>query len=244
MLKLYVFPRNPSVKVINAGPACLKLETWLRIADIPYEIPATPPPAPPKGKFPFVDDDGALIGDSTLILEHLKRTRKIDPDGALTPQERAIGLAFRRMMKENFYWCMVQTRYQSEAGWGVWSNVLKPIVLMSVGGDESAAQLALDGIRKVLQEQLFSQGMGRHTEAEVHEIGIQDLTAVSDFLGSKPFFFGELPTATDATIYSHLANLLEVPLDSPSTQFARGRRNLVDYCARMRERFFPETLNT
>lgn len=238
MLKLYIFPRLPGAEVVNPGPACLKLETWLRIAGIPHEVPASAPPAPPKGKFPFIDDDGALIGDSTLILEHLKKTRQVDPDGALTPQERAIGLAFRRLMKEHFYWCMMQTRYRDDAGWGAWSTLMRPTMLMMVGGDEGAVQPALEGLRKTVVEQLLGHGIGRHTDAEIHELGIQDLTAVSDYLGDKPFFFGESPTSTDAAVYGHLANLLDIPMDNPSRRFARGRRNLVDYCARMRERFF------
>jgi glutathione S-transferase len=133
---------------------------------------------------------------------------------------------------------MMQTRYRDEVGWGAWSNLLRPMFLANAAGDERAAEAALEGLRKTVLGQMSGHGMGRHTDAEIHALGIQDLTAVSDYLGGKPFFFGATPTGTDATVYGYLANLLEVPLDSPPTRFARGRGNLVDHCARMRERFF------
>jgi glutathione S-transferase len=74
----------------------------------------------------------------------------------------------------------------------------------------------------------------------VYQLGSADLIAISDFLGDKPFFFGDRPTGIDATAYAYLAHIIELPLDSPSTQVARGKQNLVDYCRRMRARFYAE----
>lgn len=38
-------------------------------------------------------------------------------------------------------------------------------------------------LRKQLKGQAHGQGMGRHTEAEVIEMGVKDLRAISTFLG-------------------------------------------------------------
>src|SRR5262249_28329191 len=101
----------------SASPPCMKLETWLRISGVPYEHGEFPSmtKAPPKGKIPYIEDGGVLIGDSTLIIEHVKRTRGVDPDKDLTASERAVGLAFRRMLKENFYWVLMHIRYHDDA---------------------------------------------------------------------------------------------------------------------------------
>src|SRR5215204_1715227 len=58
----------------NVSPFSLKLEAWLRLADIPYEVrPARGLRKAPKGKLPYiVEADGSAVGDSTLIIEHLK----------------------------------------------------------------------------------------------------------------------------------------------------------------------------
>jgi glutathione S-transferase len=74
MIKLHQFPL---VFGRNVSPFALKLETWLRLAGLPYElVPTRNPGQGPKGKLPFiVDDDGTVVADSSLIIEHLVRTR-------------------------------------------------------------------------------------------------------------------------------------------------------------------------
>src|SRR5215470_14397806 len=58
----------------NLSPPCVKLETWLRMAAIPYESAPPDLAEAPKGKVPFIEDAGVKMGDSTLIVEYLKRT--------------------------------------------------------------------------------------------------------------------------------------------------------------------------
>lgn len=239
-----LFQPRPALGLAGSmSPACMKLETWLRIAAVPYETrpPFMPGKAPPKGKIPYIEDNGVLIGDSTLIVEHLKRTRNVDPDEGLSPAERAISLAFRRMLKEHTYWVIMHVRYKDQASWDVYRGALRAQLLPPGAPAEAAAQAdaMVDGIRKRVLEQMQAHGIGLHTDEEIHQLGGQDVTAVSDFLGDKPFFFGDRPTSADATVYAYLAQLLDPPFDSPTRRVARGRTNLVDYCARMRARFFP-----
>ncbi|WP_437834850.1 glutathione S-transferase N-terminal domain-containing protein [Sorangium sp. So ce1153] len=54
----------------------MKLETWLRIAGIPYETAPLDLAAAPKGKVPYIEEAGVRIGDSTLIIDHLQRTHQ------------------------------------------------------------------------------------------------------------------------------------------------------------------------
>jgi glutathione S-transferase len=61
-IRLFQFPRLFSIP--NLSPFCSKLETWLRIAGIPYDVVDTPNPRKsPKGKLPFIEDAGLRIGD-------------------------------------------------------------------------------------------------------------------------------------------------------------------------------------
>src|SRR3569832_789306 len=87
----------------NISPPCMELETWLRIAGIPYTVAPPDMTLAPKGKVPYIDDGGTLIGDATLIIEHLASTTGKDPDEGLTAAERGPALAFRRMMKDSLY---------------------------------------------------------------------------------------------------------------------------------------------
>jgi glutathione S-transferase len=97
-----------------------------------------------------------------------------------------------------------------------------------------------EAFRKVILDQLHGHGLGRHTQEEAYRIGIADLAAISDYLRDKPFFMGEQLTTVDATLYATLANIIEVPIACSVKDFGRSRENLVRYCKRMGERFFPE----
>jgi glutathione S-transferase len=223
------------------SPACAKLETWLRVAKLPYRVgpwPATV--APPKGKWPYVEDDGVIMGDSTLIIDRLKRARGIDPDARLTPVERAISVAFRRMIKENLNWAMAQIRYLEPAGWTAFRAAIAPIASTMFGGDAQKIVEFQEGLKQLAVDQMHGQGVGRHSNEEMYQIYDTDLGAIADFLADKRFFFGDEPTGVDATVFGYVTNIIDVPIDTPIARCARERKNLVAYCRRMRERYFPE----
>jgi len=98
-IKLFQFPRMFGIP--NVSPFCCKLETWLRIAGIPYEVVDTPDPrAGPKGKLPFIEDAGVRIADTSLIVDYLVKTRGVDPDARLDASQRAIALLVQRTLEE------------------------------------------------------------------------------------------------------------------------------------------------
>lgn len=100
-IKLFQFPRMFGIP--NVSPFCCKLETWLRIARVPYEVVDTGDPRKaPKGKLPFIEDAGVRIGDSSLIVDHLVKTRGVDPDARLSASQRATALLVQRMLEEHY----------------------------------------------------------------------------------------------------------------------------------------------
>ena len=116
VIKLYQFP---PVFGRNVSPFTLKLETWLKLAGLPYQVVAMRNPGQgPKGKLPFIeDDDGSFIADSSLIIEHLSRSRGIDLDAALGPVERAQALALQRLFEDHLYFVLVWSRWLDPEGW-------------------------------------------------------------------------------------------------------------------------------
>ena len=222
----------------NVSPACMKLETWLRMTDVPYEVAPLDMANAPKGKVPYIVlEDGIRMGDSTLIVEHLATQHGRSPDAELTAEQRAVSLAFRRMMKEELYWVICHSRYKDTRNWGTYKQLL---VESLEGVPQEQRPAVADMYQKIIVDQLQGQGMGRHSQEEVYRLGIEDVTAVSDYLGDKPFFMGARPTTVDATVYAYLANIVEVPLESPVKDFGLSRGNVVGYLRRMRSRFFPE----
>jgi glutathione S-transferase len=102
VIKLYQFP---PLWGRNISPFTLKLEAWLRLAGLPYQVvPTRNPSKGPKGKLPFIeDDDGTVLGDSSLIIEHLMGTRGIDLDRELSPEQRAQAVSLQRLFEDHLY---------------------------------------------------------------------------------------------------------------------------------------------
>ena len=115
-ITLYQFP---PVWGRNASPFTLKLEAWLRLAGVPYEVSDSFADfrRAPKGKLPYIDDRGRRIADSGLIIEYLSRSRGIDLDGWLSPRQRAEALALQRLLEDHFYFILGYARWLDPVGW-------------------------------------------------------------------------------------------------------------------------------
>lgn len=106
MIKLHQFA--PAFGLPNASPFCMKVETWLRMAGLPYErVNSGDVLRAPKGKLPVIDDDGTRVADSSFIIDYLK-ARCGDPlDAALTSRQRALAVALQRLFKDSLYWALL-----------------------------------------------------------------------------------------------------------------------------------------
>ncbi len=217
----------------SVSPFCLKLETYLRIVDIPFRtvIDATPF-AGPKGKAPWIEHEGKKIGDSGFIIEYLEHRFGCDPNHALTASERAVAYAMRRLIEENLYWTMVYDRWIVDRNWQTFRGVVLGKVPAAVRW--LIAPIARRGVRR----QLMGHGLGLHSQDEIHAIGQKDISAIADFLGDKPFLMGDVVSEIDAISYSFLSNIMNVPLDSPLKNHGLKQQNLVEYIARLQHRYF------
>jgi glutathione S-transferase len=118
MIRLYQFA--PAFGLPNASPFCMKVETYLRMTGLPYECPrGASHMKAPKGKLPYIEDDGKIVADSSFIIEYLKETYGDALDGWLSPAQRASALAFQRLLEEDLYWAAVYSRWVDEPGWAV-----------------------------------------------------------------------------------------------------------------------------
>jgi glutathione S-transferase len=217
----------------SIGPFCLKLETYLRMVNVPYRtvVDATPFRGP-KGKLPWIEYEGKKIGDSGFIIEYLETRLGCDPDACLSVAERATSRALRRLVEENLYWTMVYDRWIVEENWPVARAAILGMVPPPVR--QIVAPIARRGVRR----QLEAHGIGRHSRGEIHAIGRADVGSIAEFLADKPFLMGEKATQIDAVAYGLLANIAYVPIKSPVKEEVKSRANLVDYLERIRGRYF------
>jgi glutathione S-transferase len=231
MITLFQFA--PSFGLPNASPFCMKLETYLRMVELPYKIVEQADLSKaPKGKMPFIQDNDRTIADSNLIIDYLKATYGDPLDAHLTPVEQAIALAMQRLIEENLYWALVYSRWEEATNWPLLKTVyfesLPPVIKQLVPGIA----------RKETRKNLKGHGMGRHQAEEIYTIGKKDLTALATFLGDKPFFMGDRPTSLDACAHASLKNVLCPQLPSPLLDHARQFPQFVSFCQRMDDRYY------
>ena len=231
-IKLFQFPRRFGIP--NLSPFCCKLETWLRIAGVPYEIVETPDPRKgPKRKLPFIEDSGVRIADTSIIIDHLKRTRDVDPDARLDASQRATALLVQRTLEEHYAFVVAYTHLVRDEGvrhtrarFDSVPSIVRPLVIRTV--------------QKQIKNLLWQQGILRHADRDIIESGVSDWRAVLRVMSDGPFFFGSEPTSVDAIVFGTLATSVLTPIESPIRDFLRSQPACVAYAERMRERFFPE----
>jgi glutathione S-transferase len=231
-IKLFQFPRMFGIP--NLSPFCCKLETWLRIARIPYEVVATPDPRKaPKGKLPFIEDAGVRIADTSIIVDHLVKTRGVDLDAHLDASQRAIALLVQRTLEEHYAFILAYTHLVRDEGlrhtrarFDSMPAIVRPLVASMVHGS----------IKKVL----WQQGILRHSHEDIVESALRDWRAVLMVMSGGPFFFGEEPSGIDAIVFGALATSVLTPIESPIRDFLRSQPACIAYAKRMRARFFPE----
>jgi glutathione S-transferase len=230
-IELWQFPTGLGLP--NLSPFCMKVETWLKLAGLPYRNRFTLNLGKaPHGKLPVVRFEGRLIADSHTIVDELSRASGVDLDAALTPAERAVGQAFTRLCSDHLYWCIVHSRWRDEAGW----RVTRDVFFGKVPG--ALRWLVEPLIRRKNLGQLRGHGLGRMNSEEVYRRGAQDIAAIAGYLGEKPYFFGDRATTIDATLYAFLAGCWEIQLDTPLKAAVASHPNLVAYCRRMQQRCF------
>jgi glutathione S-transferase len=226
LIELHQFPITWGM---NASPFCLKVETYLRLARIPYRPVAGLPFRAPRGKLPFIVEDGRRIPDSGHILDHLSRRAGADLDAGLDEQQRALGHLLRRTCEESLYFVFLYSRWMDERGWTAMHRAL--FGGLPPGLRELIPRLARRGVRR----SLHAQGYGRHTREEIYAMGAADLAAIATRLGSRGFALADGPTSFDAVLYGFLANILRPPVETPLKACALGHAALADYVARVED---------
>src|SRR5215467_5535059 len=87
MITLYTF--GPAFGLPDPSPFVIKAEILLKMAGLPYRTDTTGFRKAPKGKLPYIDDDGERIADSTFIRWHIEKKYQFDFDRGLSAEQRA-----------------------------------------------------------------------------------------------------------------------------------------------------------
>jgi glutathione S-transferase len=152
--------------------------------------------ATPKGKLPYINDDGLIVADSTFIRFQIEKKYGFDFDSGLTQDQRAGAWAAEKMCEEHLYWALVATRWLEGANFAKGPAQFFKAVPMPF------RPIVQGLIRRKVEKTLKIQGFWRHTRAERDGLVIADLNALASLLGGKDFLMGEKPCGADATVFA------------------------------------------
>lgn len=232
---LRVFTFSAAWGLPTAGPFGLKLESSLRMLDVPYErVYENDHRKGPKRKSPWIEDGDVRMGDTELILEHVAKTRGKELDRELAPEDRARSLVLRHMLEEHYHQIFEYELCVPDEGFAelrkmIAASMPAPLVPL-------VAPLARRGFRK----HLFERGVARHLPEQVAAMGRADIDALSTWLGNRDWFIADHPTKADAIAFGLLAVSIRSPMPTPTCSYARTKPNLVAYVDRALARFFPK----
>ncbi|MBI2993629.1 MAG: glutathione S-transferase family protein [Gammaproteobacteria bacterium] len=233
MIKLYAF--GPAFGLIDPSPFVIKVDFYLRAAGLEFlRVPGFQNMrGAPKGKLPYIIDNGAVVADSAFIVSYLKAEYGDPLDGGLPAEQKAVVHAFTKMMDENTYWCLVHDRWINNA---CWPAVRKEFF----GGLPWPLRVLVPmAAQRRVKKSLYIHGLGRHSDDEILDIAKRDLKALSDYLGDKEWFFGKGPTTLDVFAFAFVGGLVIPPFHSRMAEAARSFPNLVRFVERVKAKYYP-----
>src|SRR5262245_2170146 len=218
MITLYTF--GPAFGLPDPSPFVTKAEVLLKMAGLTYRTDTGGFRKAPKGKLPFIDDDGERIADSTFIRWHIEKKYGIDLDRGLSLEQRAISWAFEKMTEDQLYWALVDARWLDDENFERGHKKFFNRVPLP------ARPVVVALIRRTIRTKLNAQGMGRHSRDQIIALGTRSIEAVATWLADKPYFFGPEPSGIDATMFAFMAGILCPRFDTALRTTAERHDNL------------------
>jgi len=230
MTTLYTF--GPYFGLPDASPFVIKVMLLLKFAGTKYSEDRSGFRKAPKGKLPYIDDDGLIVADSTFIRFYIEKKYGFDFDTGLTPEQKAAAWAIEKMCEEHLYWALVATRWLDDANFAKGQAQFFKAVPMPL------RPIVQGLIRRKVEKTLKLQGFGRHMPAEQDELAIADINALATLIGDKAFLMGDQPCGADATVFAFVASFLAPVFETPIRTAAERHANLIGYRDRILRRYF------
>ncbi|MGO8737426.1 glutathione S-transferase family protein [Rhodoblastus sp.] len=231
MIALHVF--GPSMGLPDGSPFVMKAMALLQIAGLEYATKRDAPFKAPKGKLPFIDDDGETIADSTFIRFHIEKKYGFDYDFGLTPEQKATAWALEKMCEDHLYWLVVIDRWLDD------ENFAKGPAHFFDSAPAPLRPFLRKMVRGKIRKAAHAQGLYRHSADERRKLARRGVAACAALLGDKPFLFGDEPRGADATLGAFAMSGLSPLFNSTARDAMEQAPNLVAYAKRFETRFFP-----
>lgn len=232
MISLYTF--GSRFNLPDPSPFVMKAEILLKMTKLPYEVVTTGDVTKaPKGKFPFIIDNGITIADTSFIRFYLEKEYGIDFDSQADLFALPSAFMAERYCEDNLYFLMLSQRWLNQENFEKGPQVFFEQVPWFL------RKLIRKKVIKDIEKTLYLQGLGRHSLEEQMQLVEKGSDMLSRLLGDRDYFGGNAPCGADAFISSILYGTLNNYFDDPFQKYFAEKENLVGYSKRMMKLFYP-----
>ena len=234
MIRLYGF--GPGLGQPDLSPFVMKVMILLRMAGIPFEkvdgIGASR--KAPRGKLPFINDNGRIVADSRLIKRYLTEAHLADFSGGYDERTLMLGLLAERTLEESSYFIAVERRWIRPDGWAM----LREAAFGNLPAPLRALVPPL--VRRSVRNTLRGQGTARMSDAENDMLAAENTRAIASLLGDKPYLLGDRASGSDATVLAFAVAATSGAFPGVLRDAILAEANLVAYRDRLAREFLPE----
>ncbi|VBB25728.1 unnamed protein product [Acanthocheilonema viteae] len=227
---LYQFSRAPSSP--NISPFCFKVETWLRANKLKYELCNYWDFQPWERYFPFIELNGERIFNSQLIVEQLQK--RFNLNDQLKEVDVGVARAIDQMIERNTHYLLLYFIFVENLPkflQGLELSLIKRWFIHST----------ISSFHSKVQRIFVDMGLVKCSRDDLIDMLQKDIAAIDVILGDKKFLFGVKPTASDFTVFGHLATSYYLPFRQPITDILDDKyprvKRLIE---RMRQHYYPE----
>uniref|UniRef100_A0A672T3H5 Metaxin-2-like n=1 Tax=Sinocyclocheilus grahami TaxID=75366 RepID=A0A672T3H5_SINGR len=217
---------------IFVSEVILVLQTFLRMCGLPVLVScrANAEYMSPSGKVPFIHVGNQVVSELGLIVQFTKAKGHSLSDW-LDDVQRAEMKAYMELVNNMLLTAEVQTctrryisrpRYSSPYSWPL-NHIL-------------AYQKQWE-----VQRKMTAIGWSGKSLEQVYEDVSQCCQALSQRLGTQPYFFNKQPTELDALVFGHLFTILTTQLTNDElAEKVKSYTNLLSFCHRIEQAYFKE----
>ncbi|XP_055493886.1 metaxin-2 isoform X2 [Leucoraja erinacea] len=223
--------------LLSDNASCLAVQAFLRMCNLPVQVicRANAEYMSPSGKAPFIHVGNHVVSELGPIVQFAKAKGHSLTDGLDEIQKAEMKayteLVNNMLLTAELYiqWCddstsakITRSRYGSPYPWPL-NHIL-------------AYQKQWEIRRK-----MKAIGWAGKTIKQVHEDVDRCCQALSQRLGSQPYFFTQQPTELDALVFGHLFTILTTQLTNDALgEKVKNYENLIKFCRRIEQNYFEE----
>uniref|UniRef100_A0A8C7YAX7 Metaxin-2 n=1 Tax=Oryzias sinensis TaxID=183150 RepID=A0A8C7YAX7_9TELE len=220
--------------LLSDSASSLAVQTYLRMCGLPVQVVCRPNAEymSPSGKIPFIHVGNQVVSELGPIVQFSKAKGHSLSDG-LDDVQRAEMKAYMELVNNMLLtaelfiqWCdeatvsqITRHRYGTPYSW--------PLNLILAYQKQWEVRRKMNAV-----------GWGGKTVDQVYEDVSQCCQALSQRLGTQPYFF-KIPTELDALVFGHLFTILTTQLTNTELlERVRSYSNLLSFCRRIEQTYF------